>query len=271
MDARISSSGGGGSHNATTGASSQAPPAGIASKSYTLSGKIMLSSIVSLLAVVLFILCLHIYSRWYFLRLARRRRRARAFTRRNAATTGPGGGLDPELIKSLPVFTYSAEQRKEGEEDAPPPECAVCLCEFERRDQGRVLPACAHVFHAECIDMWFQSHSTCPLCRAPVERAAGKLQPAAAAVAAVACRCGEAGEKARTPASCSASTSSSGSASPGSSSVSPMTRCFADLDFRTSGVTEGRLDRDLERGEAVTETTPSTANRTSSSKTRTSS
>lgn len=34
---------------------------------------------------------------------------------------------------------------------------------------GRELPKCHHSFHIDCIDMWFHSHSTCPVCRAPVE------------------------------------------------------------------------------------------------------
>ncbi|KHN26534.1 RING-H2 finger protein ATL2 [Glycine soja] len=94
-------------------------------KGYSLSGKIMLSAIILLFFVVVLMLCLHIYARWYL-------------------------RLDPE---------------KTG------PECAVCLSEFEPGETGRVLPKCNHSFHIECIDMWFHSHDTCPLCRAPVERA----------------------------------------------------------------------------------------------------
>ncbi|KAJ4886644.1 RING-H2 finger protein ATL2 [Raphanus sativus] len=71
------------------------------------------------------------------------------------------GGLDPAVVKSLPVFTFS------GAED--PMDCAVCLSEFEEGESGRVLPGCEHAFHVECIDMWFHSHSTCPLCRSLVE------------------------------------------------------------------------------------------------------
>lgn len=33
----------------------------------------------------------------------------------------------------------------------------------------RILPKCRHEFHAECIDMWFSSHSTCPLCRSTID------------------------------------------------------------------------------------------------------
>ncbi|KAF3530894.1 hypothetical protein DY000_02042742 [Brassica cretica] len=49
-----------------------------------------------------------------------------------------------------------------------PIDCAVCLSEFEDGEPGRVLPSCKHAFHVECIDMWFHSHSTCPLCRSLV-------------------------------------------------------------------------------------------------------
>ncbi|XP_056844949.1 RING-H2 finger protein ATL2-like [Raphanus sativus] len=72
-------------------------------------------------------------------------------------------GLDPAVLKSLPVFTFSDATHKD------PIECAVCLSEFEEGETGRVLPGCKHAFHVECIDMWFHSHSTCPLCRSLVE------------------------------------------------------------------------------------------------------
>lgn len=48
-------------------------------------------------------------------------------------------------------------------------ECAVCLSEFREGEVGRKLPKCNHSFHIDCIDMWFLSHSTCPLCRAGVQ------------------------------------------------------------------------------------------------------
>ncbi|KAG0532567.1 hypothetical protein BDA96_04G118300 [Sorghum bicolor] len=43
--------------------------------------------------------------------------------------------------------------------------CAVCLEDVQRGETVRRLPACGHLFHKDCIDMWLHSHTTCPLCR----------------------------------------------------------------------------------------------------------
>uniref|UniRef100_A0A5B7BFX7 RING-type E3 ubiquitin transferase n=1 Tax=Davidia involucrata TaxID=16924 RepID=A0A5B7BFX7_DAVIN len=152
------------------------PPPG-----YALSGKIMLGGLVILFAVVVFMVCLHIYARWYLLRVPRRhrhRRRRRSRSRGihivfydepnnpNATTTvtAPARGLDSSVLSSLPVFLYSSKTHPDSLE------CAVCLSEFEDNEKGRLLPKCNHSFHIDCIGMWFLSHSTCPLCRSPVER-----------------------------------------------------------------------------------------------------
>uniref|UniRef100_A0A5B7BYM5 RING-type E3 ubiquitin transferase n=1 Tax=Davidia involucrata TaxID=16924 RepID=A0A5B7BYM5_DAVIN len=46
--------------------------------------------------------------------------------------------------------------------------CAVCLHDVSHGERYRKLPKCNHCFHVDCIDPWFQSHSTCPLCRRQV-------------------------------------------------------------------------------------------------------
>lgn len=43
--------------------------------------------------------------------------------------------------------------------------CIVCLAEYQEQDALRILPICGHSFHKTCIDIWFQQHSTCPVCR----------------------------------------------------------------------------------------------------------
>lgn len=143
------------------------PPSG----GYALSGRIMLAAIVMLFAVVVLMICLHIYARWYLQR-ARRLHQLRRRSRRSNRTqlvfysepnSAASRGLDAAVLASLPVFLYSPKTLPHVVE------CAVCLSEFEEKDKLRVLPKCNHGFHLECIDMWFHSHSTCPLCRSPVE------------------------------------------------------------------------------------------------------
>lgn len=161
-------------------------------KGYSLSGKIMLSCIILLFFIVVLMVCLHIYARWYLLRARRRHHHHHNLRRRQAQLvfypdpTNPTTlqqdiypgiyaaavsfiaaaprGLEASVITLLPVFSYDPKAHPEG-----PPECAVCLSEFESGETGRVLPKCKHAFHTDCIDMWFHSHSTCPLCRTLVE------------------------------------------------------------------------------------------------------
>lgn len=70
------------------------------------------------------------------------------------------GGLDQTFIDTLPVFLYGTIR---GLKDGA--DCAVCLSEFSEEDHLRLLPNCKHAFHVDCIDTWFLSNSTCPLCR----------------------------------------------------------------------------------------------------------
>lgn len=80
-------------------------------------------------------------------------------------------GLLKEDVDALPLV-----HREDLDEKDTPRECPVCLADFEPEDTLRLLPTCKHVFHRDCIDAWFDTHSTCPLCRAslvgqPVEEA----------------------------------------------------------------------------------------------------
>lgn len=55
------------------------------------------------------------------------------------------------------------------EEDGEADDCAVCLAEYAAGDEVRVLPACCHGFHRDCVDRWLLTRApTCPVCRAPL-------------------------------------------------------------------------------------------------------
>lgn len=137
-------------------------------KGYELTGKIMMSAIIIVFAVVVVMVLLHIYARWYIVRNHRRgrRRRTHLVFYVEPANAVSSRGLDPALLKSLPTFVFSPAA---GDEAEKVQECAVCLSEFEAGEKGRRLPKCNHSFHVDCIDMWFHSHSTCPLCRTTVD------------------------------------------------------------------------------------------------------
>ncbi|CAN4126471.1 unnamed protein product [Withania somnifera] len=70
-------------------------------------------------------------------------------------------GLEPLAVANFPTKKY-ADVFLTSAEDA---QCIVCLAEYQEQDTLRILPICRHSFHATCIDIWFQQHSTCPVCR----------------------------------------------------------------------------------------------------------
>ncbi|KAJ7520536.1 hypothetical protein O6H91_19G010000 [Diphasiastrum complanatum] len=123
--------------------------------------KIMTAAIIVLFCVVFFIIGLHLCAKWFWRNAhLRPRRPAPDYSSDDAQQST---GLDKAVIESLPTFTYAAgSMTKEVE-------CVVCLCEFEDKAKGRFLPKCRHIFHTDCIDMWFRSHSTCPLCRLNID------------------------------------------------------------------------------------------------------
>ncbi|KAK1610402.1 hypothetical protein QYE76_034075 [Lolium multiflorum] len=89
--------------------------------------------------------------------------------------------LAPTPTARLPAFTYSQLAKHKvagtGEEAAT---CSVCLGAFQDGESVRLLPACLHLFHVECIDPWLDGHSTCPICRSdtdPTVDVAARLPP----------------------------------------------------------------------------------------------
>ncbi|CAL4930884.1 unnamed protein product [Urochloa decumbens] len=88
----------------------------------------------------------------------------------SAASTPRAGGLEKDDLLALPVYVHgsSPEDSSGAGGEVARVECAVCISELRDGDTCRILPRCGHQFHAECVDRWFRSHITCPLCRAVV-------------------------------------------------------------------------------------------------------
>ncbi|XP_043705248.1 RING-H2 finger protein ATL3 [Telopea speciosissima] len=131
------------------------------------SGKIMVGGIILLFLVVVFVFLLHVFAKRFW----ESRIDSRSHLRRFVFSPSPNGasrrlhggvGLKPSVIQALPVLVFHSDEFVDGLE------CSVCLCELSDGEKVRLLPKCNHGFHVDCIDMWFHSHSTCPLCRVPV-------------------------------------------------------------------------------------------------------
>lgn len=72
-------------------------------------------------------------------------------------------GLEQSMIGQIPTFRFEKDDEGSGLYG-----CVVCLSEFQENEMLRVLPKCSHTFHLDCIDVWLQSNSNCPLCRTSI-------------------------------------------------------------------------------------------------------
>ncbi|XP_015693603.2 RING-H2 finger protein ATL39-like [Oryza brachyantha] len=117
---------------------------------------------VALVAVVVFYCNRHVRSR------------APVTAAMGAGDDGGGGGRDQDVrgvadvAAKIPEFTYTGSSGRHGGGDGPA-QCSVCLGALLTGEMVRRLPACKHLYHVECIDMWLASHATCPLCRTEVD------------------------------------------------------------------------------------------------------
>ncbi|CAK9323535.1 unnamed protein product [Citrullus colocynthis] len=78
-------------------------------------------------------------------------------------TTMWNRGLEESMIRQIPAFQFERDGEGSGIYG-----CVVCLNEFRENEMLRVLPKCSHTFHLDCIDIWLQSNSNCPLCRTSI-------------------------------------------------------------------------------------------------------
>uniref|UniRef100_H2YPU2 RING-type E3 ubiquitin transferase n=1 Tax=Ciona savignyi TaxID=51511 RepID=H2YPU2_CIOSA len=65
-------------------------------------------------------------------------------------------------VENLPIVVI--HQSNAGDER----QCSICMEEFKEHAKATEL-RCSHVFHVSCITPWLDLHSTCPICRKPVD------------------------------------------------------------------------------------------------------
>lgn len=75
-------------------------------------------------------------------------------------------GLSEDAIKRLPKRVFKSSSTTTDQRDEI--NCAICLHDFEKEEEGRELPSCRHVFHVKCIDEWLIRQGSCPMCRRDV-------------------------------------------------------------------------------------------------------
>jgi hypothetical protein len=66
-------------------------------------------------------------------------------------------GLTADII-TRSTHLETAQQTQEDQ-------CAICQDHMTEGQSLRTILHCHHVFHQTCIDVWFQTHATCPTCR----------------------------------------------------------------------------------------------------------
>ncbi|KAJ3692703.1 hypothetical protein LUZ60_011798 [Juncus effusus] len=69
-------------------------------------------------------------------------------------------GLERVIISAIPTIKYKKQSSLSTDE-----QCTICLEEYQDKEILRIMPKCGHKYHLDCIDVWLESHSTCPICR----------------------------------------------------------------------------------------------------------
>ena len=89
----------------------------------------------------------------------------------NAANTLIGGARGGNVFNDVPVAAplavIEANSRTSEYRHIPNPphtQCTICHDDFAVIDTVRIL-SCNHYFHKDCIDSWFTTHVSCPICR----------------------------------------------------------------------------------------------------------
>ncbi|KAL4501937.1 hypothetical protein ABPG73_020074 [Tetrahymena malaccensis] len=92
-------------------------------------------------------------------------------------------GLTSQEFESLPSHIVNAKESQNmkasfesGIHNPQLNDCAICLQTFEEKEVMIEIVQCKHLFHSECIKVWFKNSVLCPYCRNDVRKALQKLK-----------------------------------------------------------------------------------------------
>jgi hypothetical protein len=111
---------------------------------------------------VFFVSIYHILAIWFC-------HQGRTTTNQNSPRHGAvslDGSPSISIADLIPTHKYHKRNKVDMISDDEGGTCAVCLEDFEEGEELRTMPECLHSFHVPCIDMWLNSHTSCPICRA---------------------------------------------------------------------------------------------------------
>lgn len=78
------------------------------------------------------------------------------FCKKKYVNTADCSWIKDQLDKAFPCYEIEDEMRVV--------ECSVCFEDYQENFFVRKI-RCGHIFHAECIDLWFENNPYCPICR----------------------------------------------------------------------------------------------------------
>ena len=74
--------------------------------------------------------------------------------------------MTPVIVRPSPeqIAARTTESTYDGNL-IEPPVCSICQDILQVQDTTRRINHCQHLFHKNCVDVWFQSNVRCPVCR----------------------------------------------------------------------------------------------------------
>ena len=77
--------------------------------------------------------------------------------------------VSQEILGKLRTINLGTEHcKKNSKGNLEFPNCAIC-CSNISLNQKAIILECGHMYHSDCINTWFKTHNTCPICRREIK------------------------------------------------------------------------------------------------------